>query len=42
MRSPPPFTTSNVEKMEVYPPDAVRPLPFAGDPNCGAIAIWTK
>ena len=37
-----PFNASNVEKIEVYPPYAVRPLRFAGDASCGVIAIWTK
>jgi hypothetical protein len=42
-RSPsPPFSASNVEKVEVYPSDAARPLRFAGNSSCGTIAIWTK
>jgi hypothetical protein len=38
----PPFTTSNIERVEVYPADAVRPLRFTGNSTCGTIAIWTK
>jgi hypothetical protein len=37
-----PYTPSNVKAMEVYPPERVRPLRFAGDPTCGAIVMWTK
>jgi hypothetical protein len=36
------FSSSDIEKVEVYPSDAVRPLRFTGNSNCGAIAIWTK
>jgi hypothetical protein len=38
----PPFNTSNVEKVEVYPAEGVRPLRFSGDAACGVIAIWTR
>lgn len=38
----PPFNTSNVEKVEVYPSYSVRPMRFSGNANCGVIAIWTK
>lgn len=37
-----PFSPANVEKIEVYPANGVRPLRFSGDANCGVIAIWTK
>ena len=37
-----PFSSSDVEKVEVYPADAIRPLRFTGNSNCGTIAIWTK
>jgi hypothetical protein len=42
--SPPqaPFTPANVKAVEVYPPAGGRPSRFTGDPNCGAIVIWTK
>jgi hypothetical protein len=38
----PPFTTTNVKQIEVYGQDAVRPLRFEGDPNCGVVVLWTK
>jgi hypothetical protein len=38
----PPFSASDIAKIEVYPADAVRPLRFTGDQTCGTIAIWTK
>ena len=37
-----PFSSSDIEEVEVYPADAVRPLRFTGNSSCGTIAIWTK
>jgi hypothetical protein len=37
-----PLIPSNVKAIEVYPPERNRPLRFAGNPQCGAVVIWTK
>lgn len=38
-----PFGPALITKIEVYPPEKVRPLRFQGsDPTCGAVVIWTK
>jgi hypothetical protein len=41
-RATAPFSSSQIEKVEIYPADAVRPLRFTGNQSCGTIAIWTK
>jgi hypothetical protein len=37
-----PYTPTNVKAVEVYPAERPRPLRFQGDPQCGAVVIWTK
>jgi hypothetical protein len=37
-----PFTPANVKGLEVYLPEQIRPMRYAGNPNCGAVVIWTR
>jgi hypothetical protein len=37
-----PYVPSNVKAMEVYPTGGPRPMRFEGNPQCGAVVIWTK
>ena len=37
-----PVIPSNVKAIEVYSTEKTRPLRFTGDPQCGAVVIWTK
>lgn len=37
-----PFNPSNVKQIEIYGPNDIRPLRFAGDEKCGVVLLWTK
>lgn len=37
-----PFTPTNVKGVEVYLPEQTRPMRYQGNPNCGAVVIWTR
>ncbi|HEY4129493.1 MAG TPA: hypothetical protein VGM50_02695 [Gemmatimonadaceae bacterium] len=37
-----PFKPTNIKGIEVYLPEQSRPMRFAGNPNCGAVVMWTR